>query len=337
MEKKNEQKHHINLTSAELASLWTSYMTEIATQPVLKYFHNTVEDLEAKQTIDYALQISTKHSDIIVNLFRKENYPIPIGFSDKDVNLHAPRLYSDSFMLYLIRNLGKAGLSANGMAFSMSARKDVREFYHQYFIDAAKVEDAAKEVLLSKGLFVRPPYIATPKQADFVENQGFLRGWFGERRTLTANEISHIFMNHTNNAAGKALLIGFAQTTKSKELKNHFVRGIELAGSILETLRRLLEESSLPSPMTWDTEVNDSTVAPFSDRLMMFHLSSLNGIGLGNIGGSLALSLRRDIAAKYLKMIKDIGVYSEDGINIMIKNGWFERPPQAINREHLSK
>lgn len=70
---------------------------------------------------------------------------------------------------------------------------------------------------------------------------------------------------------------------------------------------------------------------------MLFHVMSLNGIGLGNIGGSLALSFRRDVAAKYLKMMKDIGLYAEDGVNIMIKNEWFERPPQAIDRENLSK
>lgn len=328
---------HIDLTSAELAALWTSYMTESATQPVLKYFINIVEDLEIKAVIEFAFKKSTEHLSTLTDIFKIENYPLPIGFSNDDVNLNAPRLFSDTYMLFLIRNLGKAGIAADGMAFSMSARKDIRDLYFHFLIEAAKVEEAAKKVMLSKGLFIRSPYIATPKQAEIVEKQGFLRGWFGERRTLTADEIAHIFMNHTNNATGKALLLGFAQTARSEEVRNHFLRGIELARSIMETLRRLLEESTLPSPMTWDTEVNDSKIAPFSDKLMLFHINSLNGISIGNTGGSLALSMRRDLAAKYFKIIKDVGLYAEDSVNLMIKNRWFERPPQAIDRENLSK
>jgi hypothetical protein len=101
-----------------------------------------------------------------------------------EVNLEAPRLFSDTYMLYFVRNLGKAGIAANGMAFSMAARKDNRILYHQFINDAIEVEDSAKEVMLSKGVFIRPPYIAPLQQPSIVEKGSFLRGWFGERRTL---------------------------------------------------------------------------------------------------------------------------------------------------------
>ncbi|WP_088102062.1 DUF3231 family protein [Halalkalibacter urbisdiaboli] len=331
------KEHHINLTSAELGALWASYMSESATLPVLSYFNEIVEDAEIKRVIEFACEKSKEHLTTLTELFKQENYPVPLGFSDEDVNLNAPRLYSDTYMLYFVRNLGKAGIAADGMAFSMSARKDIRKLYRHYLIEAANVEDFTIEVMLSKGLYVRPPYIAAPNQVDFVEKGSFLRGWFGERRTLTAQEIGHIFMNFTNNSYGKALLIGFAQTATSEELRSYFVRGTEIARGLMQTFRTLLEESTLPSPMTWDTEVSASTVAPFSDKLMLFHVSSLNSIGIGNMGGSLGLCMRRDLAAKYIKMIKDIGTFAEDGMNIMIKNGWFERPPLAVDREQLTK
>lgn len=329
--------HHIDLTSAEIGVLWSSYMTESATIPVLNYFNNVVEDLQIKQIVELALSKSSEHLKTLTDIFIKEKYPIPIGFSNEDVNLNAPRLFSDTYMLFFLRNLGKAGIAADGMAFSMAARKDIRELYHHFLFEATEVEDKAKELMLSKGIFIRPPYINIPEKADFVEKQSFLRGWLGERRTLTADEIAHIFMNHTNNSNGKALLIGFSQTARSEELRNHFIRGVELARSIIKNLGTLLEESTLPAPMTWDTEVNNSTIPPFSDKLMLFHVSALNSIGMGNIGGSLALSFRRDVATRYLAMIKDIGLFAEDSANIMIKNGWFERPPQAMDRENLSK
>jgi hypothetical protein len=99
----------------------------------------------------------------------------------------------------------------------------------------------------------------------------------------------------------------------------------------------ILEESTLPTPMTWDTDVKNTTTAPFSDKIMMFLITALTSISIGNMGGSLALCLRRDLAAKYTDLIKDVGLYAEDGANIMIKNGWLERPPHAIERENLSK
>ncbi|WP_390363355.1 DUF3231 family protein [Virgibacillus byunsanensis] len=46
---------------------------------------------------------------------------------------------------------------------------------------------------------------------------------------------------------------------------------------------------------------------------------------------------RRDIAAKYAEFIKDTGQFSEDGANILIKNGWMEKPPQADDKLKLAK
>jgi hypothetical protein len=331
------KEHNIDLTSAELGILWSSYMAESASIPFLTYFTQTVEDLEIKSVLKLALSKSKEHFHTLTDIFRQENYPVPFGFSMEDVNIEAPRLYSDTYMLYFTRNYGKAGIAANGMAFSMAARKDIRVLYKHYLDEATMIEDAAKEVMLSKGVFIRPPYIAIPKEPDIIKEGTFSKGWLGERRTLTAQEIAHLFMNYSNSTNAKALLIGFAQTTQSKELCNYFTRGIEIARGLLEIFRTLFEESTLPSPMTWDTEVKDSTTAPFSDRIMLFHANQLNSIGIGNIGGSLALSMRRDLVAKYTKILKDIGIYAEDGLNLMIKHEWFERPPQAIDREYLTK
>ncbi|WP_158634008.1 DUF3231 family protein [Radiobacillus deserti] len=331
------KEHNIKLTSAEIGVLWATYMAESATIPILKYFKQKVEDKSIGEVIQLAYQYSSEHLTQVKEIFIQENYPVPIGFSDEDVHLQAPKLYSDTYMVAFIRNLGKAGLSADGMAFSMSARKDIRDLYYNLIQHAAKTEDAAKEVMLTKGVFIRPPYIAVPKEPTFVEKQSFLRGWLGERRTLTAEEISHLFLNHANNAYGKALLMGFAQTARSEELKSYFIRGIELSRSLINIFHTFFEESSLPTPMTWDTEVTESTEPPFSDKLMLFQSNALSSIGVGNIGGSLALSMRHDLTAKYLKMMKDIGLFAEDGINLMIKNKWFERPPHAMDREQITK
>ncbi|WP_407271012.1 DUF3231 family protein [Radiobacillus sp. PE A8.2] len=330
-------KHNIKLASSEIGSLWSSYMMESASLPVLQYFSEKVEDKEVKSVVQKALKMSEHHIKTLTDIFNDEKFPVPIGFSSEDVNVTAPRLFSDTYMLYFLRNLGEAGIVANGAAFSMAAREDIRKLYRNYLNESADLEDETKAIMLSKGIFVRAPYMDFPDRANFVEKQSFLRGWFGEKRTITADEAAHIFMNYTNNTYGKALMIGFSQVANSEELRNYFIRGQELARKILRKYRLIFEESTLPAPMTWDSEVSNSTISPFSDKLMLFQTTTLNALSIGNSGGSLALSFRRDIAAMYAKDIKDIGLFAEDGANLMIKNGWFERPPQASDREYLSK
>ncbi|MBU9711897.1 DUF3231 family protein [Evansella tamaricis] len=325
----------INLTASEIGSLWASYITESATIPILKYFLKIVEDMEVKLVLETALHYSEEHLVELASIFKQENYPIPIGFSEADVNVKAPRLYSDTYTLYFIRSMGKAGIAANGASVSSAAREDIRKLYSKYLSTAVKVEDEAKKVLLAKGLFVRPPHLPIPKNPEFVQSDKFLRGWLGKRRPLTAEEITHIYMNYINNLYGVSLLMGFAQVAQNEKVKKHFIRGVDLSKDILDVLKILLDESNLPAPMTWDAEVSDSTVPPFSDKLMLFQCNALTSISLANIGGSIALSFRRDIAAKYVKQLGSVGLYAEDGAELMIRSGWFESPPHSADRKEL--
>jgi len=63
----------------------------------------------------------------------------------------------------------------------------------------------------------------------------------------------------------------------------------------------------------------------------------LNAGGIGYYGKSLATSPRRDLSANYVRLTAEIGHYADDGVDIMIQNGWLEQPPQAVDRDQLSK
>lgn len=97
----------------------------------------------------------------------------------------------------------------------------------------------------------------------------------------------------------------------------------------------LLNEESLPVPMTWDSEVTDNTSFVFSDRLIMFETTSLTASSIGYYGLALGGSMRRDISTHYTRLLAEIMKYAEDGANIMIDNGWLEEPPMAPNRDEL--
>nr|WP_299833927.1 DUF3231 family protein [uncultured Metabacillus sp.] len=90
-----------------------------------------------------------------------------------------------------------------------------------------------------------------------------------------------MFDNIQRNVLGIATLIGFSQVAKSKDVANFMVCGKEIVAKHVEIFSSILREDDLPVPMTWDSEVTTSTVAPFSDKLMMFQTTALISIGMG--------------------------------------------------------
>jgi len=330
-----ETKHNIRLTSAEMGELWTSYISDNMASKVLPFFIKYCEDVQIKEVLQNALSKCMKHLADISQIFTSVKFPIPAGFTDQDVNMNAPRLFSDTYYLEYLRNMTKFGIAANGIALTLVARNDVVQYFASSLQDAKEMHIKVTNLMLEKGIYVRPPYLSVPEKIDFVEKQGFLTGFFGERRPLTGVEIAHLFLNMTNSINGKALLMGFSRVAQSKVLREYFDRGVDIAKKHIEVMQTILNEEDLPGPMTHDTDVMDSQIPPFSDKLMLFQANQISVAGIGNYGGSLSVSFRRDLVTQYTRLLSEVMKYSEDGINLSINNGWFEQPPQADNHKEL--
>jgi hypothetical protein len=89
--------HSPKLASSELAMLWSGYIQNTMSTCILKYFLSTVEDQDIKPVIEFACNTSEQNALQIKSILEAEKVPVPYGFSDSDVNLDAPRLYSDPF------------------------------------------------------------------------------------------------------------------------------------------------------------------------------------------------------------------------------------------------
>lgn len=330
-----EVKHPVRLTSAEIAGLWSSYMNDSMLICVLKYFINKVEDADIQSVLEYGLEISQSHINKMKKIFQGENYPIPIGFNmDDDVDINAPRLYSDTYFLNYLREIGQIGMNHYSMTVSLSAREDIYDYFSQCLAESNKLHKMAKDLLLSKGLFIRPPYLPTPSSVSFIEKkQNFLTGWFGNRRPLTGAEISQLYANIQRNEMCRATLLGFVQTVKNQEVKTFLEKGRDITFKHIEIFSSLMREDNLPVPMTLDNEVMNSTSAAFSDKLMIFQIIALNTIGVTYYGVSMALSPRHDIVAHYTRLTAEVALYLNEGANIMIDNGWLEQPPQNSHPE----
>jgi hypothetical protein len=90
------------LTSAEVSQLWSNYMNDSMSICMLKYFKETAEDIEIAPLIDFAWELSQTHIQNLKTIFQSQNHSIPPGFIDEDVNLTAPRLFTDNYFLYFL-------------------------------------------------------------------------------------------------------------------------------------------------------------------------------------------------------------------------------------------
>ncbi|MGF7032208.1 hypothetical protein J2T17_003130 [Paenibacillus mucilaginosus] len=329
------QKHPIKLTSGELAPLWTGYLGDSMANRVLHYFLRKVEDDEVRPILEYALSLTNEHMTFMDKLFRSEGFPIPVAFTDEDVQPDAPKLFSDGFMLFYLRQMGIGGMTAYSLALASSARLDIRDFYSHNLKTASELYNKTATLLESKGLLIRAPGIPFPDTTEFVQKEGWLNGLMGDRRPLNIIEITHLCMNILTNSLGQALMQGFAQCAKSKALKAYFVRARDIATKHVEVFSSLLRDDHLPAPQTWEAEVSDSVEPPFSDKLMLYHTVSLAGMGIGNYGAAVAGGMRRDLASVYIRLMSEVGTFVDDGGELLIRNEWMEKIPGAVERDAL--
>jgi Protein of unknown function (DUF3231) len=327
----------IRLTAPEIASLWTQYIFDTMSICFFRYALEHIEDHEVKSIYQTSLQLSKKHVQKITEFMSKENYPIPRGFTEEDdVNIHAPRLFQDPFYLNYIYIMTLQGMTGYALSVSNSIRSDLRKYYITCMSETMELFDQSIDLMLSKGLFTRPPIISPPDSIDFVKHQSFLTGWLGDRRPLNAIEIGDISFNMLKMHLHAALKVGFIQVTQSKEIRQHFMRGLDIANKHIKIFESVFKEDKLNSPISWQSMITNSTSMTFSDKYMMYQIQLSTQLSLSFYGSALSVNSRRDIGADYLRLILELLKFGEDGANLMIKNGWLEQPPTASDRESLA-
>lgn len=329
--------HNVSLTSGELANLWTQYMNDSLTICVLNHSIKNVQDEDIKEILQFALSLAESHIVKIKEFLKQENYPIPKGFTiEQDINLTAPPLFSDTFMLVYMHIMTLHGMTGYAGAVGTSVRADQITYFIECNKEAMKLYERTVHLMLQKGIYSRTPQINRPEKVDFIDNKSYLAGWFGKKRPLNAMEISGLSFNMQKTAVKVVLEIGFGQVCQSKELQKYFNRGRDICKKHFETFRSFLVKDNLSSPNLWISEVTNSTIPPFSDKLMLFHTVTLVSAAVGFYAAGLSVSQRRDIALEYTGLVTEMGLYAEDGAQLLIKNKWLERPPMADDKDELS-
>ena len=334
MEQEKKQAN-IDLSCTEIGGLWGVYQLESMSTCFLTYFLHHLQDKEILPLAKKALDISQGRLHKIKEIFLAEDFPVPAAFSEEDLNLSAPPLFKDIFTLSYIYMANRLGMIHYSYTASNNVRLDVLDFFTECIHTSTEMFGKAVKLMLSKGIYDRPPNMNYPKEIEFVEKESFLSGMLGQKRPLNAIELSEIFFNIERNYFSVLIMLGFAQVIKDKRLREHIIRGKTISEKQISLFNELLMKENLLGTVTVNMEVTDSILSPFSDKLIFSMINSLNSIDISLISHAMSMSMRTDLVAQYTKIIAEVMEYAKETFDILVEKKWLEQTPLVTNRDRL--
>jgi hypothetical protein len=319
----------IQLSSSEIGYLWTGYSINELSYWFQNKFVEDITDPEIKELFSFAKKVTL---DLLNNrkvLLHKADYIVPVGFSDKDIHLQAKPLFTDRFLLYYLHSGCRFGLFFHAKALAHAARVDVREYLADCLLASVHLTQRVVDLLLSKGLFWRPPTLPAPDKTERIQKKQYLNGWFGNTRPLNSMEIANLYETLEMLAVIEALCLGFMQTSMDKEVKELLQEGRSTAQNQFNEIAELLSKSDLSVPPTLVGEVMDPGNQVYSDRLMMSHITGLFGSVITQYGYSLGTLMKHDLVSHHISLIAKTGAYTEKITKYMISKRWLEKVPGA--------
>jgi hypothetical protein len=332
-----ETPHNVRLTAPEIANIWSQYQNDTMAICVFKYMIKIVEDVSIRPILEFSLRLAEGHITKIKDYFTQEKFPIPHGFTENDVDISAPRLFSDEFCLSYTYIMCVNGLAGYAAALSTNMRRDMRDYFVQCQNETMELFNISLDLLLEKGIVSRPPFINPSDRYEFIKKQSFKEGILGGKRPLNCIEVSNVYWDLKKIQLSKSVTMGFSQVAKSQEVKQYLWRGVEIYKKHIEVFESIFSQDHLPQPKSEESEVTNSTTAPFSDRLMMYHKSLFGSTTIGVYGSAIGTCQRTDLGTHFLRLMTEMAHYMNDGFNIMIENKWAEQPPLADDRAKLAK
>ena len=142
----------IQLTSSEIASLWLAYMDESMSKCMIGFMLQHIEDPDIKPVVQSTYDISSNRVNKLLTIFTEERYAVPNGFTDEDVNMNAPWLFTDLFCLTYVNHLARIGMLKYSGFVSMCSREDIRNWFTLGLTEMSTLYNQSTEIALSKGL-----------------------------------------------------------------------------------------------------------------------------------------------------------------------------------------
>lgn len=319
---------NLRLSAPEILIHWNNYLIESMAVHVTTYFIKKAEDKEVKEMLEFALQVAKRGTEGSKKFFEQANHPLPQGFHAEDVNIQAPRVYSDNLVVLIKNRLAQDAMVVLSMSLGASSRSEIRDFFEQQLTDTARITNMCLEIIQKKGLY-HPVYIPTPENIEKVQSQSYLGGILFHHRSLNTAEIYQLVTNLQLTEIPSIFFKSFAQFDLIQErgLRQHFQRGAEMTEKQLQIFQSLLSAYDLPQFPTWESELTGSTISPFSERLILFKTAVMLSATASRYGVAQSTVMRKDIGVDFMRLMSETLLYAEDSMNLMIKKGYFDQHP----------
>lgn len=327
------------LSTSEVGTLWLTYQEKTLILRMLEYFLEKADDPRAKNITGGLWESLNSYVLEMEQIFQDQGIVKPMGFTKEDVNLKAPKLYDNGFDIMFVRILKEISMGMYTMNMNMSYNNQVMKLYEGLTSTTQRIYMLSTQYLLEKGILSRPPHATMPKKVEFIKSKKYQSGFnpFSKKRVLNQLEVGILHHSIESNNVGLQLITGFAQCAQNPEVKAYFAKGIKLCKEQIKTFEKLLLDSNVLFSANTRSTVTNSTVSPFSDKLMMHCIFLLNGFSLLGSSFGTFFTLRNDINMINTILAKDIYLFGQEGIEIKIKHGWFEEPPQMEDRTQIIK
>ena len=176
----------IPLVSSEISGLWDSYVSDSLAKQVLSYFFKNVQDNETRMLLQQALDYSNQHIPIIVDIFNREELPIPQGFNENDVNLNAQHFSKDTFYLAYITFMARIGMHNYTQILNQCSRSDIRDYISKRIIECIDLYNKSVDLRLLKGIFMKAPNVEIPKRTEYIQSKKkFYNRYAGGKTSVT--------------------------------------------------------------------------------------------------------------------------------------------------------
>lgn len=328
------RKHVKDLSPTEVSNIWSSYLKNSMEHQIFRYFLMTAEDKEIQLIIKKMLLHSQKNIKQLKKIFSACKVTLPIGFTDKDMNLHTGKLFGDSFMLYFCQDITLLSMTTYSSALSDCENTDVREHFQKCMQFSCDIQNEIVKVLVRKGLYIEPPQVALDSKVEFVESKTYLTERLSEHRPLNVAEIANLTRITHRAQFSKMVMTAFGQTASTKELKKHFQKGQKGLQYAIDQLNEIFTKENIPVAASGHYKINPVQTSPFSDKLMLFFVNTCLGMYcFVMITQAMNSSLRTDLFIKLTKVSLGFRKYYGEGLFLMIENQWLEEPPQAVDRK----
>ena len=172
-----------------------AYIQNTAERCFYKHFVQHLKDVEIKSILKEALVLDETIIGKIESIFERKASPYQEGFQIK-ILICLLALFTDLFALSFVFRSGQVKMPHYTNVLSKVSRLDIYEFFKECLFSETELHKKALALMLSKGLYDRPPKLEYPKSVEFIQHEPtLLNTWFGEKRPLNCLEMAELYQD----------------------------------------------------------------------------------------------------------------------------------------------